>query len=241
MTLVLSSFVTRFGIFMAALHSWCGHYIFICGFFFFSSLNISGCRLDVYHTFTCCSLSVNLECRSEMCCTRLARNTGHKNDAKNRHLRKLRPTNDWDRFGSLGHRSKFQRVSRLAFITAATSLTGGQQNFARCLVVFYAGTLYIQFRGLLPPGGFSQVQNSLYVQLLRSAILAALLYGTPAAAMSRALQHGTRNGIANFRRGRHLYSAGRPLRWASANILVYFYVMWALLLTYKLYMHMYAY
>jgi len=30
--------------------------------------------------------SVNLECRSEMCCTRLAENTGRKKVAKNRHL-----------------------------------------------------------------------------------------------------------------------------------------------------------
>jgi len=30
--------------------------------------------------------SVNLECRSEMWCTRLAGNAGRKNDAKNRHL-----------------------------------------------------------------------------------------------------------------------------------------------------------
>jgi len=33
-----------------------------------------------------CGLSANLECRSEMCCTRLAGNTARKNDAKNRHL-----------------------------------------------------------------------------------------------------------------------------------------------------------
>jgi len=39
--------------------------------------------------------------------------------------------------------SKFQRVSRLAFVTAATSLTGGQPNFARCLAVSWAVTLYI--------------------------------------------------------------------------------------------------
>ena len=31
----------------------------------------------------------DLECRSEMCCTRLAGNTGRKNDAKNRHLRTI--------------------------------------------------------------------------------------------------------------------------------------------------------
>jgi len=30
--------------------------------------------------------SANLKCRSEMCCKRLAGNTGRKNDAKNRHL-----------------------------------------------------------------------------------------------------------------------------------------------------------
>ena len=34
-------------------------------------------------------LSANLECRSDMCCTRLAGNTGRKNDAKNRHLRSI--------------------------------------------------------------------------------------------------------------------------------------------------------
>ena len=31
-------------------------------------------------------LSANLECTSEMCCTRLAENTGHKKVAKDRHL-----------------------------------------------------------------------------------------------------------------------------------------------------------
>ena len=52
--------------------------------FFFSSPNLSGHRLDVYHTST--RLSANLECRSEMCCTRLARNAGHKKLPKIRHL-----------------------------------------------------------------------------------------------------------------------------------------------------------
>jgi len=53
----------------------------------------------------------------------------------------------------LEHPSKFQRVSRLAFITATTSLTGGQPKFAGCLAIFWAGTQYIHFWGLLPPGG----------------------------------------------------------------------------------------
>jgi len=41
---------------MAALRSRCGHYIFalwfLSIFFFYSSSNLSGCRLDVYHTST---------------------------------------------------------------------------------------------------------------------------------------------------------------------------------------------
>jgi len=42
-------------IIMAALRSRCGHYIFALRFlpsFFFSSPNLSGQRLDVYHTST---------------------------------------------------------------------------------------------------------------------------------------------------------------------------------------------
>ena len=50
----------------------------------FSLRNLSGRRVDVYHTstiYTWCGLSANLECRSEMCCTGLAGNTGRKYDA----------------------------------------------------------------------------------------------------------------------------------------------------------------
>jgi len=54
--------------------------------------------------------------------------------------------------------------------------------------------IYI-FWGLLPPTEFWPVQNSLYVQVLHSPILAALLPGTPAAGISQTLWHGTRNGI----------------------------------------------
>jgi len=65
----------------------------------------------------------------------------------------LRPTDGWDRLASLGHHSKFQRVSRLGFVTAPTSLNGGQPNFAQCLAVFLAGALHIHFWGLMPPNG----------------------------------------------------------------------------------------
>jgi len=92
-----------------------------------------------------------------------------------------RPTNGWDRFGSLGHPSKFQRVSCVGFVTAQTSLNrlnGGQPNFARCLAVSWAGTICIHFRGHLPLTEFCKVQNSLCVQFLCSPILAALLHGS---------------------------------------------------------------
>ena len=70
-----------------------GHYIFalwFLSFFFlsFSSPNLSGRRLDVYHTSTH-GVAVVRECMSEMCCTRLAEDTGRKNDAKNCHLRTI--------------------------------------------------------------------------------------------------------------------------------------------------------
>jgi len=67
---------------------------------------------------------------------------------------KLRPTSGWDRFVSLRHPSKFQRLSRLGSVTARYSSSRRQPNFA----------------------------------------------------------------VLN--RGRHLYSAGRPSRSASAHILV---------------------
>jgi len=65
----------------------------------------------------------------------------------------LRPTSSRDRFVSLGRPSKFQRVSRLGFVTATTSLNGSQPNFARCLAVSCAATLYIHFWRLLPRNG----------------------------------------------------------------------------------------
>ena len=56
-----------------------------CGLFhsfFFSSRLISAAADWMSTILPQCGLSVNLECWSEMCCTRLAGNTGRKNDAK---------------------------------------------------------------------------------------------------------------------------------------------------------------
>jgi len=109
-----------------------------------------------------------------------------------------RPTNGWDRLTcSLGHPSKFQRVSRVGFVTPPTPLNGDQPNFARCLAVSWAGTLYIHFGGSCPLTEFCQVKNSLCVQVLRSSILAALLHSTREVGVSQTLRLATRNGITN--------------------------------------------
>jgi len=96
---------------------------------------------------------------------------------------------------SFGHPSKFQRFSRLGFVTAATSLNGGQPNFARCLAVSWAGTLYVHFWDSCPLSEFCRLQNSLCVQVFRSPTLAALLYGIRAVGVSQSLR---RNGITEL-------------------------------------------
>jgi len=77
---------------MAALWNRVGHYIFVLWFLLSSSSSFFlaysqpshiGC-LPYFRTW--CGLSANLECRSDMCCTRLAENTGCKKITKNSHL-----------------------------------------------------------------------------------------------------------------------------------------------------------
>jgi len=106
-------------------------------------------------TYILFGLSANLECRSKCAARGSLKNTGCKNDAKTRHLGTIAQLSGyWNHFVSLGHPSKFQRLSRLGSVTARYSNSGRQPNFA----------------------------------------------------------------VLN--RGCHLYSAGRPSRWASAHILV---------------------
>jgi len=88
-------FAVSISVFMAALRSRCGDYILqlwflllLSSFFLaYSQRSQIGC-LPFY---TWCGLSANLECMSEMCCTRLAENrpTGCKNYATNHHLRNI--------------------------------------------------------------------------------------------------------------------------------------------------------
>jgi len=86
-------FISKFSlnVFMAALRSRCGHYIFVrlLSSFFLLFYCQSGC-LPYFYTW--CGLSASFECRSEMCCTWPAGNTWCKNDAKKSPSRQHRTT-----------------------------------------------------------------------------------------------------------------------------------------------------
>ena len=79
---------------MVALCNRADHYIFALWFLssifyllFYSSPNLSSHRFGCLpYFYTWRGPSANLECRSEMCCSRLAANTGRKKVVKNRHL-----------------------------------------------------------------------------------------------------------------------------------------------------------
>ena len=107
----------------------------------------------------------------------------------------------------------FQRASHLGFATAPMLLNGGQPNFALYLAVSWAGILYIHFWGLLSPNGIlPRAKFTLHSSLAFSYI------GSVTARHSSSGHQANR--CQEFSRGHHLYSAGRPSRWASAHILV---------------------
>jgi len=127
-------------------------------------------------------------------------------------------TNGWDRFGSLGAPQPISTGFATCFVNAPTSFNGGQPNFARCLAISCAGTLH--FGGLLTLTEFCHVQNSLCVQVLRSPILAALLYGTRAVGVRKTLRRGifTRQGGHPVRHWAvELSSLTFLLSWSSAT------------------------
>jgi len=84
-------------------------------------------------------------------------------------------------------------------------------------LVYY---IYI-FGGSCPLMKFCPVQNSLYIQVLYSPVLAELPHGTPAAGISQTLQRGTKNGITELLQRAPPIFGGRPSCWASAHILVF--------------------
>jgi len=116
-----------------------------------------------------------------MCCWRLAGNTGHKNDAKNRHLRPSHNIvglylRNWGTYWQ----SEKNLLSRNIFPTCPYNMV----NF---------GPLPAEIVSLV--WGTSTNFNGF-------CVLAALLHSQTAA----------------LNRGRHLYSTGRPSRWALAHM-----------------------
>jgi len=100
---------------------------------------------------------------------------------------------------SLRHPSKFQRVSRLGFVTAPTSFNGGQPNFARCLAVSWAGTLYIHFRRLLPHRGILSGAQFTLCSSLAFSYIGSVTARTRAVCVSQTLRRGkaTRKAAEN--------------------------------------------
>jgi len=128
-----------------------------------------------------------------MCCTGLVGNTGCKNDAKNRHL------------GTIAQlcsaiSSQVRHVSTIGetLLSSNTSST-----CPRNMVNF--GPLTAE----IGSGVWGTVAN-----FNQFCVLAALLHCSLIVGVSQ---------TAALNRGRHLYSAGQPSRWALAHILVYPY------------------
>jgi len=72
-----------------------------------------------------------------------------------------------------GTSANFNGLPRLGFVTAPTSLSRGQPNFAGCLAVSWDGTPHI-FLGALAPNRILQGVSKSCI----TALLAALLHGT---------------------------------------------------------------
>ena len=122
-----------------------------------------------------------------------------------------RPTNGWDRFGSLGHPTNFNGFRVLASLLHQHRSTEVNQTLHG---VWPSSGLvhYIYISGSKSSGGscplteFWQVQNSLCIQILHSPIglLAALLHGTRAVGVSQALRHSAEDATYVRQGGHHV-------------------------------------
>jgi len=91
---------------------------------------------------------------------------------------------------------------------------------ARCLAVSWAATLYIHFRRLLIA---PDIISSGAKFILRPSRAFTARHSSSGRQPNFAAWYKKGTELTNFRRGHHLYSAGRPSRWASAHILVYLF------------------
>ena len=92
--------------------------------------------------------------------------------------------------------ANFSGFSHLGFITATTSFTRGQPNFARCLAVSWAGTLYIHFRR--PPGGVLPSAKFILRPSLVFSYIGSVTAQYSTSGVRETLRRGTRNGITKI-------------------------------------------
>ena len=125
-----------------------------------------------------------------MCCWRLAANTGRKKVAKNRHL------------GTIAQLKRAISLQLRHISTIGKNLLSSNISSTSPHNMVNFGPLAAEIVSLVwgTPGNFNGFR-----------VLAALLHGTLVVGVSQTVA---------LNRGRHLYLAGRPSRWALAHILV---------------------
>jgi len=218
-----------------------GHWsTFLVSSVFFSSPN--GC-LPYFHTW--CGLSANLECMPEMCCMRIAENTGRKNYAKNCHLRTitqlcwalylqlrhvLRIGKKLVKWQYLLHMSLQYRELRPSNVWDLLVCLGHPSKLQRVSRLGFV-TAVTLFTGGQP--NFAQFSRAFatwrnftrckFHFLSKSCVLlywqryCTALEQWASAKLCGMVQEME---LRNFCRRRHLYLAGRPSQWALAHILM---------------------
>ena len=133
----------------------------------------------------------------------------------------LRPTIGWDLFRSLGTPANVNGFRVL--VSLLQQRRSPEANQPLHDVWPCPGLLHVYtFSGTLAPDRILPGQNYIYFTSKSCIILYWHRYCSALQQRASAKLCGVVQGmeLQNFRRGRHLYSAGRPSRWASAHILV---------------------
>ena len=112
----------------------------------------------------------------------------------------------WQVWGTPANFNGFRILASLLQRRRSTKVNQGLHD------LWWLSPVYIHFRGLLPPNGtLPGAKFTLRLSLMFSYIRSVT---------ARRWSSGCQPNVAAFSRGRHLCSAGRPLRWASSHILV---------------------
>ena len=134
-----------------------------------------------YLLISWCGSSANLECRSEMCCTRLAENAGPKNSQKN---------------SPSGH----GRTTLSGYIFAAKARI---DNCKKSVQQQYLSHMFSQYGELRPTSGWDLLASLGHPRKIqRVSRLGSIT--------ARHSSSGRQPNFAALNRGRHLLSAGRP-------------------------------